>query len=131
MGLTEFQNDLNQGMTITEALQKHQLTLEYAFNTLQKKQSTQMRIKTRKTNYTKKHKTSHIYIQEVEGRYYIRKRTRGKERFFGAYTNLEDAIQVRDALEEDGWHILHVDDICKKLGVERAKPLFWNGRRYH
>ena len=130
MGLTEFQNDLNQGMTITEALQKHQLTLEYAFHQLQIQQSTKLRGEHR-TKTLQKRNPHQIYIQENNNRYYIRKRTRGKERFFGAYTSLEDAIKVRDALIEDGWHIFHVDSICERLGVVRSKPKLWKGRRYH
>ena len=45
----------------------------------------------------------------------------GKQRVFGTYEKLEDAIKVRDWLIRADWKIDDLDELCKKLKVKRRK----------
>lgn len=134
MTLTEFQHDLQQGMTIHEALTKYNYTLKYAFNQLQKQQ--------KKTKNTRKRKLKNCtynagkYIQYRDGHYYLRKtvyshkKNRRVTRMFGTYQTLEDAIKMREAQKQIGWKVTHVDRLCDELGITRCKH--WNNTvRYH
>ena len=129
--MAEFQSDLKNGMTLTDALTKHGLTLEKAFNILhyipKKKQiiPNKKKHKRKPKTYTPTH-----YIQCRNGRYYLRKHAHGKGRAFGTYSTLEDAIRMREALKLDGWHQTHVDRLCDELGIIRCRT---RGKkvRYH
>ena len=120
MGLKAFQKDLQNGMSITDALQKHNLTLETALHQLHGYH---------KKTYKPKTSPSHAekYIQYRCGRYYLRKtvfsRKKGRRitRMFGTYKTLEDAIRMREAQKEIGWKVTKVDELCEKLGIERCK----------
>ena len=124
----DLREDLRAGMSIEDALEKNNCELSYAFRKLQYQQGALKRT-TKKKNPTYSIGVEQ-YIQERRGHYYLRKskkdrrrKTKGKYRSmtFGTYSSLEDAIKVREALKEDGWHQKHVDEICERLGIERVK----------
>lgn len=125
MGLTEFQTDLNNGMSIETALQKHNLTLHKAFNTLHEQ------INPKRKPPKPRYKPLGIpNIYQIGTKYYIKKTIKGKGRLYGSYNSLEDALRMKQALEEDGWHQRHVDRICNELGIKRS--LYFNNKvRYH
>ena len=130
MGLKAFQTDLQNGMSIQDALMKHNLTLETAFQQLHKQ------AKTRKHPPKTYTYNASQYIQYRGGHYYLRKTVFSKKkgrrvtRMFGTYQTLEDAIKMREAQKEIGWKVTHVDRLCKELGITRCT--YWNNRvRYH
>lgn len=103
----EFRND-----TIENVLVKHNMTLEEAFNyCLHNKLEDDVDIPEEKM----------LYIQKHRDRYRIRKSVKGKLLTFGYYESLEDAVNVRDALIEDGWRLYRLSKICKKLNVKLVK----------
>ncbi len=115
--LSKFRQDLQAGMTISEACTKHNITLHEAFQQI------------RNRNYEKKNRrywggketsTGQTYISRTsKGTYFIRKTVNGKYRHFGTYRTLEDAVLVRDYLIKHGWYHQRLNSICKKLGVEK------------
>lgn len=132
MDITQFQNDLQSGMTLENALTKHNISLAEAFTRLHYKVNQKTPNK-RKRNI-KRYNASQ-YIQARDGKYYLRKTvqtTKGRTTLlFGTYNTLEDAIRMREALKEDGWHQRHVDSICQRLHIERCKPKRKPTARYH
>lgn len=127
MSIKAFQRDLQKGMTLHDALTKHQLTLKEAFQQAEKP------IKHKSTPETY---PASQYIQYQNGHYYLRKnvfsRKKGRPvtRMFGTYSTLEDAIQMREAQKKIGWKVTKVDELCKELGIERCK--YKNNKvRYH
>ena len=118
MTLAEFQFDLSHGMTINDALIKHNLTLGEAFNQLHKE------------NYKKRKPPArdpslkYITRNKADGKYYIRKSKSkngsNKTLRFGTYATLSDAKRMRDALMENGWQQKSVNQLCKELGVTRC-----------
>ena len=112
MGLMPFQKDLREGMSIDDALKKHNLTLAEAL------QSVPLEYKrNNKTNW--RDDTRNIFRR---GRHFvIIKKRDGKTKTFGTYDNLKSAKMVRDCLDENGWEQLDVGLICALLGVERLK----------
>ena len=120
--LKSFQTDLKNGMSIHDALIKHNLTFKQAVETIYKPH--------------KPHKTSHPtnekYILHRDGHYYLRKHTREKLRLFGTYHTLEDAMKVRDYCIKYGWKQHSIDKYCEELGVKRCiHPKKGKNRRYH
>jgi hypothetical protein len=122
--LVLFRKDLQQGMTIHDALTKHGITFQDAFQQLHKYKRTP-----EKKTYTQIGVSQ--YILTVDNRYAIRKNINGKTRMFGTYDCLEDAVLVRDELIRDGWHQTHVDSICERLGVQRRTGYPNEKVRYH
>lgn len=119
--LTDFQEDLRDGMSIDDALRKYEITLDYAFHTLHKP-----------LLYTRnpKKKRTHKYIQERNGKYYVRKQINGKIRTFGTYDSYNNAKRLRDYCIKHGWKQRNVDKYCEELGITRVShPL--NNARYH
>lgn len=132
MKCLEFREDLKRGMSIEDALVKHGLSFQTAFNVLQYKQPDQPgtvikpRFRKPKNHPKKKHsqnyvKSNEMYIMQRNNTFCIRKQIKGTTRMFGTYNSLEDALKMREALEQDGWHQRHVDKICKELGILRRK----------
>ena len=126
-----FQHDINNGLTLTEALTKHGLNFKETFEYFRKKQW-----KEQKTKPKRKPESASQYIQKRNGHYYLRKNVyiprhkKSVTRMFGTYKTLEDAERMREALKKDGWHVTHVDRICRELGIERCT--YHNTRaRYH
>ena len=129
MTCMEFREDLRNGMTINDALIKHNLSLKNAVDFLQyKQQRPKNKIKTSR----KYMKCGERYImQRGEDSFCIRKNINGKTRMFGTYTSLEDAIRMREALKIDGWHQTHVDSLCEKLRILRKTGHHNCKVRYH
>lgn len=120
--LTEFQTDLRNGMTIHDALIKHNLTFKQAVENIYKPHTQQ------KTP----HPTNEKYIAYRDGHYYLRKYSRKKTRMFGTYHTLEDAVKVRDHCIKYGWKQHSIDKYCQELGVKRCiHPKKGKNRRYH
>lgn len=120
MTLTELQTDLRQGMTIHEALTKHNITFEQAFTELKKAQNPKIYKKSPKRDPSMKYITKN----KTDGKYYIRKGIghKGKKKTlrYGTYRTLEDAKTIRDALIENGWQQRSVDRLCKEHHIYRC-----------
>jgi len=115
MRALRFREDLWNGMTIEAALRKHNLTLLTAFNILQYDQPYGVK----PGNPKPKVKCPERNILERNNGFTLRKSIKGKTKIFGVYDSLEDAVRMREALKEDGWHQRHVDRLCQELGITR------------
>ena len=124
-----FQQDLRNGMTITDACNKHRITFKYACENLPKAYKRNRRSRKQAFTRTK-------FIQERNGKFYVRKylptsKKKGKTVSFGTYSSLEDAMKIRDHCVKYGWKQQSVDEYCRVLGVERCKNHRKNKVRYH
>lgn len=122
MGLMEkFQKDLQNGMTLEAALQKYNLTFKEAVDFTHKPLT--RKPKRKKNTYTKKNYYEHVedYISRRADSYHLRKTVNGKMVWGGSYSSLEDARQVRDFLEKEGWNIIKVNEACKKHNIKRRR----------
>ena len=61
-------------------------------------------------------RTGHLYINERDGKYYIR----NKGRWFGTYRTLEDAVKIRDWFITHRWDKRWVNRACEETGVVRC-----------
>ena len=113
--IINFQTDLQNGMSIAEALQKNDVSFKEATERLCHSKPR------RKKKKKKQQLRAAKYIQKRDGKYYVRKTVEGRTVMFGTYRTLEDAIKVRDYCIEHGWYQKRIDAICEKLGVERVK----------
>ena len=104
--IEEFKKD-----TIENVLNKHNLTLDEAFNICLHKEGQMKEVPEEKF----------LYVQKYRDYYRIRKSVKGKLITFGYYKTLEDAIIVRDALIDDGWRLYRLSKICKELNIELVK----------
>jgi len=126
------QADLQKGMSIEEALQKHNLTFKEAFTELDKykmgRPHKNKKQKLKKGAYA----TGERYIRRtLQGHYYLRKQVRGKMRTFGTYHTLEDAVRMREHCKKYGWKELSIDRYCEELGISRCiHPLKRRNKRY-
>ena len=113
--IAAFQRDLRKGMTISEALEAHGLTLKEAVE----------RVNPIAFNPPKNPKRRNPNLRNVvhkrNGHYSIRKKFDGMTRTYGTYSNLDDALLIRDWLDNNGWDVLDVGLICALLGVERLR----------
>lgn len=106
-GYKELRRDLENGMSIEDGLQKHNVTLKNAFKELIILPS----------------KTSEQYIQQNKtGNYFISKCINGKPTHLGTYNTLNDAIKIRNWFSEKGWDKNMIDTACKECNVERRIP---------
>lgn len=131
--MAKFQYDLQQGMSISEALTKHNLTFKQAFNQSHRPKKPRKKRQSRKRN-TKNwvNNTGEKYIQSRDGHYYVRKSIKGETRTFGTYRTLEDAVLLRDYCMEHGWKQHSIDRYCEILGIERCTHSHKRlNRRYH
>lgn len=120
MGIEKFQKDLKDGMTLEDALIKHNLTFREAVELCPRPMACQKitrKPKTRRNVYQK----VDTYISLRNDSYMVRRQQNGKSCWGGAYNSLEDAQKVRDYLNENGWNIVKVNEACKKFGIERRK----------
>lgn len=113
MGQTikEFQQDLKNGMTIEDALNKHDLSFKEALSMCPKSNTSKKRQKIDAL------KNRGRYIQQQRNWFRVRKNIGGKTVDFGGYKSLEDAIQIRDYLIENGWNVVKRNQACKELGI--------------
>lgn len=113
MGLKPFQVDLRNGMSIDDALKKHNLTLQEAV------MSVPCNYGRKRNNHKWREDNRNIHRR---GRHFmIIKKKDGKTKTFGTYDNLRSARMVRDYLDSYGWEQLDVGLICALLGVERCR----------
>lgn len=118
MDVKRFQQDLRNGMTISDALQKHQVTFKEAVDSMPRPMSNkQGKLRTHKKGY---YNTNQRYIGGRSGHYYLRKQVRGKTRMFGTYKTIEDAVRMREHCEKHGWKERSIDQYCKELGITRC-----------
>ena len=125
MNLHLIREDLLNGMSIEDVCTKHKTNLKDLFTTFhgyQRKQTN--RINRRNT----KRPNRYIFIRNDT--YAVRKKINGKTRIFGTYNSLEDAKMVRDTLEDEGWKQRSVDDICRRLNIQRRKGYINSKVRY-
>lgn len=112
MGLKPFQVDLRNGMSIDDALKKHNLTLQEAVMSVPcnygRKRNQKWRTDTRNINKRGEH-------------FIIVKKKDGRTKTYGTYDSLKSAQMVRDCLDDYGWEQLDVGLICALLGVERCR----------
>ena len=116
MNLHHIREDLLSGMSIAEVCTKYNTTLQDLFTTFH---GYQRRHTNRKNASIRKSPEHHIFIRNDT--YAVRKSIKGKQRMFGTYNSLEDAIMVRDTLEAEGWKQKSVDSICERLNIQRRK----------
>ena len=105
--MNNFQKDLCEGMTLQEALVKHGLTLREAFE---------------KCNHgvagVNKSKYYNIYLDRNTWSFRV-ERTVNKKCFrVGGFEELDDAVLVRDFLDEYGWTVENIERIKRKRGVK-------------
>lgn len=147
--LQKFQQDLRNGMTLEKACSKHKISLDYAFKHMPKtitkprkitKKLGRPRKITKKLGRPRKfERTNNIPYQPVNeknitnryGKYFLRKRINNKERVYGTYNTLEDAIKIRDYCNEHGWYVTRIDEYCEILGIERCKKTKKSKEMYH
>ena len=137
--LRRFQEDLINGMSIEAACHKHKVSLAYAFEHISKgvgrpPKPKHRRVKTRKKPGRKKKGKSYTgepHIQKRDGKFYLRCHVNGKQKCFGTYSTLEDAIKVRTPCMEHGWKKRKIDEYCETLGVERCKGTKRSRRMFH
>ena len=111
MVVTPFQMDLRNGMSLEDALKKHDMTLKQAvFQSPRHRKS---------LNWKKSADMKNIYKNGES--YTISKQQNGITKSFGTYKNVSDAQMVRDYLDNYGWEQLDVGLICVLLGVKRLK----------
>lgn len=121
MGLIEkFQQDLRNGMPLETALHKYNLTFKEAVEFVHKPITHPPK---KKKPYQKRNVYKHVdkYVKQRGGQFHLRKTINGKAIWGGSYNTAEDALLVRDFLEEEGWNIIKVNEACKKYGIERRK----------
>ena len=109
--LKQFQDDLKAGMTIEDALKKHQLSFQYVMKHINKVKYMEI---PEPSNTTK-----HIGIQN--GKYIVKKSFDGKMRSFGTYLTLEDALKIRECCMIDGWIQTNINRYCREHGIHRCK----------
>lgn len=92
--LSEFQNDLRGGMSIDDALRKHNMTFKEAICKL-----------IGHDNYPRQRLPNKYgkYIYYMGKRYYVRRRMNNKNVYFGNYETLEEAQERKMELERNGW----------------------------
>jgi len=122
--LQKFQTDLQCGMSIDEACRKHKISFKYACDNIPKIKPKPIRNKGQGTNFAAQ------YIQERNGKYFLRKQINGKTRMFGTYHCLKDAVRMREYCKEHGWKQKSIDKYCSELGIKRVISSK-NKVRYH
>ena len=109
--ISEFQQDLRNGMGLSEALNKHGLTFKEA-------------VLYSPRPFTKQKKPASTHEKYIHaprcGHYTVRKYIRNRIRTFGTYYTLEDAIRIRNHCIKYGWKERSIDEYCKELGIKRC-----------
>lgn len=83
----DFQKDLQNGMTLEKALQKHGLTFKEACD----------RCKSPHSNG----EYHNIYLKGR--RFVVSRRIKNRDVLFGSFEELDDAVKCRDKLEDNNW----------------------------
>ena len=109
--LYHFQKDLKDGLTISEALQKHGLTFKYVCENLPRAYCSKSKNRGRKSK-------SRQYILERNGKYQLRKRVNGQQLAFGTFDKLTDAVKVREYCKKHGWKKECIPEYRRRCGVE-------------
>ena len=115
--LYQFQKDLKNGLTISEALEKHNLTFKYVCDNLPRAYCST----SRKRGHSKRNSKSRQYIthQERDDRYYLRKSIEGRMVHFGAYKTITDAVKIREYCKKHGWRKECIPEYEKRCGIKR------------
>ena len=108
----EFQEDLRNGMSISDACQKHKVSFKRAFEILQYKD-------VKRCDGNPGGNTGEAYIRYIKPckNYQLNKTINGKFTYFGTYDCLSDAVKVRDYMIMHGWDKQNLDVIRCELGV--------------
>jgi hypothetical protein len=113
LDIEEFQKDLKK-MTLEEALIKHNISFKEAVNSMP------MNLTKKSVKHKKRWKNNGRYIQERDGKFYLRKWIEDKTLLFGTYKSLDDAKKVREMCQERGWLQDNIKEYCEELGIEMA-----------
>ena len=89
--IKEFQKDLKEGMSLTDALEKHELTFKEAFTRCNE-------IMCGKTNG----RYHNIYLRK-NGKFIVEKCIKGRKHTIGVFEDLDDAVEARDYADKHGW----------------------------
>ena len=110
----ELVKDMRSGKPIEEVLKDHNLTFKQALHLLQCANDP------RKGKRKKKRVsvTGEQYISKMGNRYYVRKTVGGKSQYFGMYATLEDAIKIREYMNENGWYKHRLKTARRECGLE-------------
>lgn len=117
MNIREFQQDLQKGMTLEEALIKHNTNLQTVFRVLHYKDTNKNNIKKKTKSNSRSTGEAYIQYQVNQKSYLLRKTVNKKCTYFGRYETLEDAILVRDYMMTHGWDKSRLNSIRKELNV--------------
>ena len=120
MGIKKFQEDLKKGMTIETALKEHNLTFKEAVE-LCPRPFCYQRPKTKKIKKGETYKSVDRHIKLRNNSYCVTKTFKSKSYWGGSYNTLQDAILVRDFLEEHGWNPVKINEACKKYKINRRR----------
>jgi len=103
---SEIQEDLKSGTTIAEVCSKNDITFKELCQMFH--------------GYAKKGRPLGLpmYICRDKRKYMIRKKIKGKEKYYGTYDTIEDAVKVRNELMKYGWYQSRVPAIRKRLGIK-------------
>ena len=117
MGIEKFQEDLRNGMSLEEALKKHNISFKEAWDKCPKpmKHGKMVQKKYRKNIIQR----ADEHIQQRNDKYYIRKTVKGRFKSFGVYTSLKDAQTVRDFLIKHGWTKKNMEKACNRYKIKR------------
>ena len=113
--LLHFQKDLKAGLTIDEALQKHELTFKYVMDNLPRPYS----MSERKPKRNRRNSKSRQYIIDHQGRYYLRKYVNGRMVHFGSYKTILEAVKVREYCKKHGWRKECIQEYERRCGIVR------------
>ena len=120
MGIEEFQQDLRDGMSLEKALTKHNLSFKEAVDVVHKPITKSIR---KRKPYHKRNLYRNVdkNIAQRGDAFYLRKLINGKHTWGGSYNTLEEALKVRNYLDEHGWNLINVNEACRKFGIERRR----------
>ena len=96
-----FRNDLKGGMTLENALMKHQLSLREAFQYCHRKNL--------------ENECRFIYL--TNGSFQVRRVVDGRNEYYYCCKELDEAVMVRDKLMEHDWDKAKMPEILKELNL--------------
>ena len=115
VNISELKKDMRSYMTIEEVLQKHSVSFADAVRLCSKTQSRKPNGKGKPQRVYERTDAEKIY--KYGRKFVIKKKVDGKQRWFGSYKTIEDAVKVRDYMNENGWEHTKVKAIREMFGV--------------
>ena len=100
--MNEIKTELRNGMTINKVCKKYRITFAELFKILNKPE------------YTHYQNQISKYVYKVGNRYIIQKSVANRQTKFGSWIKLEEALKIRDELEEKNWEVDPLDYLGDK-----------------